>query len=63
MDGDDKGILAVSLRVVGHVNEGGDLPLSVLAGIVHQEWLDQVLAAEPADQRMRHLQGLCLAKS
>src|SRR5262249_13620909 len=53
----DGGILAIALHVVRHVDESGNRPLTVAAGIVHEKWLNHVVSRNARHQRMRNLSG------
>src|SRR5260370_28928723 len=50
---DDRGVLAVVRQVVGHVDEGGDGPLTILSGVMNKLSFDHVLGAHAAYGRVR----------
>ena len=58
VDVNNRGVLSVARHVVGHVEECGDGPLAVAAGIVDQIGLDHIFGAHSRDQRMRDLMRL-----
>ena len=55
MDVDDGRVLPVARHVERHVEECGDGPLAVAAGIVDEIRLDHVFGADATDERMRNL--------
>src|ERR1700678_963052 len=52
---DDRSMLGIARQVVGHIDEGGDRPFAVFAGVMNKVRLNHVLGAHAAHQRRRKL--------
>ena len=62
MDINNGRVLAAARHIVGHIHKGGDRPLGIAAGIVHQKRLDHVLGTDACYERIRYLLRLTICK-